>query len=75
MIKICETCGTEITNFWGYLSDFYPAYYPPRDRSGDQTLYGIQWVGENGFEFHAYCSEKHAKEGWKKLGCGVAVNA
>lgn len=59
MIK-CEECDREIDNYWDYLSDFYPEYYPPRDRRNDQSLYGIQERTSDGRDiFHYYCSEEH----------------
>ena len=64
----CEICDKEITNTWGYLSDFDPNY-PPRDRSNDQELWGIQAMTPTGkSEFHYYCSKNHAEEGERKLG-------
>ena len=51
----CEECGKAIDNYWGYLSDFYPKFFPERDRSKDQILY----VAQDSNGLHYYCSEEH----------------
>jgi len=60
----CEYCGKEVTNYWGYLSDFYPDIFPARDCSKDMILY----VLENDDGLHFYCSEQHCELGLITLG-------
>jgi len=51
---ICKNCSKNIYLIGGYLSDFYPDMFSPRDRTEDCTIYGIRVDGE----IYEFCSEK-----------------